>query len=59
MSDKEFFAVDELGNRRRFNAESRGESVFLTLKKERFASAGMLRALGDFSLARIGEGDIK
>ena len=31
MSDKEFFAVDELGNRRRFNAESRGESVFLTL----------------------------
>ena len=55
MSDKEFFAVDELGNRRRFNAESRGESVFLTLKKERFASAGMLRALGDFSLARIGE----
>ena len=54
-TERIYTAVDESGNEYVFQTERKGNSLFLTLKKELFANAKQLWVLKDLSEAKIGD----
>lgn len=55
MNEQLFTACDETGKTYAFEAEKRGKSIFLTLKKEAFLGAKQLWILRELSAAKAGD----
>ncbi|MBO5271011.1 MAG: hypothetical protein J6B77_09510, partial [Clostridia bacterium] len=55
MNEQLFTASDETGKTYAFEAEKRGKSIFLTLKKEAFLGAKQLWILRELSAAKAGD----